>query len=71
MNLQRVLFQLFLYVIIIALLALYLDARLQLTQYQDQKERLCTAMSAVTSSTPDLYAICTVNPGSWFGQFAK
>lgn len=68
---QRLLFQLFLYVIIIALLALFLDSRLQLSKYQEQKERLCTGLSSITSSTPDLYAICTVNPASWFGNLAK
>jgi hypothetical protein len=69
--LRRFIFKLFLYVIISALLALYLDARLQLSKYQEQKERLCTGLSTVTAGTPELYALCTVSPGSWFGLFGK
>ena len=62
----RKLYHFVLYAIIVALLVLYVDARMQLGAYQTQKQQLCRDLRLVTATVPELYDLCTTNPTSWF-----
>ncbi|PIZ31743.1 MAG: hypothetical protein COY40_01040 [Alphaproteobacteria bacterium CG_4_10_14_0_8_um_filter_53_9] len=61
---SRLLYMFSMYLLIAGLLALYLDARWQITTYRQEKEKICTDYSLAVNTLPAFYKYCTTQPDS-------